>query len=65
MNTRQDPITDELTALLDELATVLDDLALATRDAKADLRQLLHQLRHSAAHRLYDLADKLTATEER
>ena len=58
MNTQQDPITDEL-------ATVLDDLVLATRHAKADLRQLLHQLRHNAARRLYDLADRLTATEER
>ena len=58
-------MTDELAALLGELATVLDDLVLAIRDARASVCGALEELRHRAARRLYELADRLLATERR
>jgi hypothetical protein len=65
MNTEKTPMTDELAALLGELDTVLDDLALAVRDTKANICEAVEELRHEAARRLYELADRLLATEER
>ena len=56
MNTEEGLMTDKL-------AAVLDELALAIRDAKADVCELLGELRHKVAQRLYDLADRLIATE--
>jgi len=65
MNREETPITDELAALLSELAAVLDDLVLAIRDVKANVCEALEELRHRAARRLYELADRLLATERR
>ena len=56
---------DELAALLHELATVLDDLVLAVRDVKANVCETVQELRHRAARRLYELADRLTGTGRR
>lgn len=58
-------MTDELAALLGELDTVLDDLVLALRDAKANVCEAVEELRNEAAARLYELADRLLATERR
>jgi tRNA U34 5-carboxymethylaminomethyl modifying enzyme MnmG/GidA len=65
MNREERPMTDELTALLGELAAVLDDLVLAIREVKASVCEAVQELRHRAARRLYELADRLMATEER
>jgi hypothetical protein len=65
MNREERPPTDELAALLGELATVLDDTALAIRDAKARICEVLEELRHEAALRSYELADRLLATGRR
>jgi hydroxymethylpyrimidine/phosphomethylpyrimidine kinase len=48
-----------------QMETVLDDLVLAVRDAKASVCDALEELRRKAARRLYELADRLLATERR
>jgi len=65
MNREERPITDELTALLSELAAVLDELVLVIREVKASVCEAMEELRHRAARRLYEFADRLLATEGR
>jgi hypothetical protein len=65
MNREERPMTAELAAMLRDLATVLDDLVLAVQDTKASVCEALEDLRRRAARRLYELADRLLATERR
>jgi hypothetical protein len=63
MDREERPLTDELAALLGDLATVLDDLVLAIQDIKANVCEVAQELRRKAAKQLYELADRLQATE--
>ena len=45
------------------MTTELDDLLLAVRDANASACEAMEELRHKVAQRLYELADRLLATE--